>query len=174
MLDTFVTVCSLVLALAFAWAGLLKLLRFRAWLGALDRYGLPPAAVRGTAISVPLVELAVATVLAFGPVRIGAATTIFLLALFSLAILRARMLEGDKVPCGCFGGTAARDYWVMITRNVLLGVLAAFVLLLGASAGRVDGIGPELLPALLAFAGVIAALFFVRSFGTSLKKGARS
>lgn len=173
MLEALLSAVTIALALAFAWAAVVKVVRFAAWREALDGYGLPPPVKSAASVLVPTAELAVAGTLLFGSARVGAAMTIFLLSAFSLAVLRARMLEGDQVPCGCFGDTKARDYRVMITRNVLLGVLAATVLLLGAggeSAARPTA-GAEILPAVLAFVGVVACLAVVRSVSASLDRG---
>lgn len=173
MLEALMSVAAVALALAFAWAAVIKIARFSAWREALGGYGLPPPVESAASGAVPAAELAVAGTLLFGSARVGAALTIFLLSAFSLAVLRARMLEGDQVPCGCFGDTKARDYRVMITRNVLLGVLAAAVLLLGARGGPATwpAAGAEILPGALAFIGVIACLAVVRSVSASLDRG---
>ena len=173
MLEAVLLVATIALAFAFAWAALVKIARFPAWREALGGYGLPAPAESVASVAVPVAELAVAGTLLFGAARVGAAMTIFLLSAFSLAVLRARALEGDQVPCGCFGDTKARDYRVMITRNVLLGVLAAAVLLLGAEGESAHWAvtGAEILPAALACAGVVACLAVVRSVSASLDRG---
>ena len=124
---------SVLLAVTFAWAGGLKVLRPDRWRSSLATYGLPRL-LRGTAFLVtPWVELGVATALVLGFIRIGAGTAFVLTLVFCAAILRARHLQrSDKLDCGCFGGHTERDYRLLLLRNAVLG--AAAVALLAAPA----------------------------------------
>ena len=141
MLDAFLSVASIALAVAFAWAAAQKIWRFSAWREALRGYGLPPGWEGAAATAVPAAELVVAGTLLF-------------------------------VPCGCFGDTKARDYRVMITRNILLGVLAGALLLLGEGGQATRSVGAaDILPAALACVGVIACLAVLRSVSASLDRG---
>jgi hypothetical protein len=76
---------------------------------------------------VPVVELATALTIAFVSARAGAAVALVLLAAFSLAVLHARSINGDRLPCGCFGGSEERHYRTMLWRNAALALLAALV-----------------------------------------------
>jgi hypothetical protein len=119
------------LGLTFAWAALAKLARPRAWLEALAGYR-PPERLRvPIAIAVPAVEGVIAGLYFSGGTRLAAALTLFLTALFSLAILRARRLQGTRLPCGCFGSNKERDYRALLARNTVLAVAAAALLLFG-------------------------------------------
>lgn len=125
------------LALAFAWAAIAKVTRFAAWRGALRGYRLPKPVEASALVLVPVVEVVAAVLLVGGGdvTKAGAALSVALLAGFSLAVLRARRLGGDRLPCGCFGGAGTRDYRLMLVRNAFLGAVAAAVLLVPDVAG---------------------------------------
>lgn len=149
---------ALFLAAAFAWAAVAKVVRFAAWREALAGYRLPDVAEVAARPLVPLVEAVTAALLLAGggASRAGAALALALTAAFSLAVLRARRLQGDRLPCGCFGGSGRRDYRLMLVRNATLGGAAALALLLPAVAS-VEPAAPDpsqVLPAALAAAGV--------------------
>lgn len=161
------------LAVAFVWAALAKASRPPAWRSALLGYRLPDQLVTPALVGVPVVEVVAAFLLAAGgaATKAGAALAVALLAAFSLAVLRARRLEGDRLPCGCFGGTGSRDYRLMLVRNAFLGAVAAAVLLVPRLARyelEVPSSG-EVVPALLV-AGAAAAITWLalsvtRGFG---------
>jgi hypothetical protein len=173
MPETTARIASILIAGAFAWAAGSKLLGYRRWRNVLDRYGLPQPLRAVSAPTVPLVELAIAvTVLVVSP-RIGAIAAVAVLAVFSLAIMRARALQGDRLPCGCFGGTSERNYQTMIVRNVLLGTLATIV---GVS-DIATGIGlpsaptaADTLPVVLVIAGCALALWTGIQAASSLRR----
>lgn len=155
------------LALAFAWAAVAKVSRFSSWRGALAGYRLPGSLVGPALVLVPLFELVVAVLLVGGGdvTRAGAALSVALLAGFSLAVLRARRLQGDRLPCGCFGGSGSRDYRLMLVRNALLGAVAAAILLFRGIADYAVA-APEssqVVPALLVALGVALIAWLVVS-----------
>ena len=129
-----VSLLTSLLAAAFGWAALAKLLRAPAWRRALEGYGLSSGITAIATWAVPSVELAVAGLLLFGPPRAGAAATVALLGAFSAAIVRASALQGSRLPCGCFGGDGRRDFRVMLLRNALLGIPAVVILLFSNAA----------------------------------------
>ena len=139
MPDTVLRLASLALALLFAWSALAKMVRFAEWSALLRRYGLPRSLEATARLLVPLSELAVSVSLLLGALRLGAAAALLLLAAFSLGILRARSLQGDKLPCGCFGKTKTRDYRLTLVRNAALGLLSAIVLLSGEDGSPLSG-----------------------------------
>src|SRR5688500_14237574 len=118
---------AVLLAAVFVWAAASKLFSYRRWNTTLDGYGLPLAAKSVAAPLVPVAELATAVLLIVAT-RAGAAAALALLSLFCLAIFRARSITGDKVPCGCFGGSEHRDYRAMLWRNTALILLSAAIL----------------------------------------------
>jgi hypothetical protein len=127
MVATIARVATLLLAVTFAWASIAKLLRWTRWRDAVARYRLGGAALT-TEFAVPAVEAGVAALLLWGDARVGAAASLSLVSIFSLAVLRARAQEGDSLPCGCFGGATERDYRHMLVRNASIAALAALVL----------------------------------------------
>ncbi|MFN2488328.1 MAG: MauE/DoxX family redox-associated membrane protein [Actinomycetota bacterium] len=166
-------VSALLLVLTFAWASLAKLVRWSRWRTALERYHLGPALTPLVLFGVPLVEAGVVALLLAGEVRLGAALVVSLISAFSLAVLRARSLEGDRLPCGCFGRASARDYRQMLLRNSLLGALAAIVLIVAGA--RLSVAAPqrgELVPAALVVAGLAFAGWLVWQAATALRRRA--
>lgn len=173
MADTLARVASLLLAAAFGWAALAKIVRFRGWRRALGRYGLSRVVEASGAYGVPAAEACVAALLVLGPMRVGGALSLVLICSFSLAVMRARSLRGDRLPCGCFGRASARDYREMLLRNALLGLLAAIVLVarsVGSSQVGMPGPG-EWVPAVLVLVGVAAGGWTLWQATTSMRRG---
>lgn len=145
---------SVLLALAFAWSALGKTMSWQAWRTALAGYGLGPAE-RPAAVLAPAVEAVVALLLV-ATAELGAALAVALLSAFSLGVLRARSLQGDRLPCGCFGGARSRDFRLMLIRNWVLMLLCAAVLVSGLKGSVLAGGLPEdfeTLPVILIVAG---------------------
>jgi hypothetical protein len=175
MPDTTIRIVTLALAGILVWAGLAKFLRWGAWRRALAGYHPPVWAELPAAVVTPLAEIGVAAALLSPVPRVGAALAVALVAGFSLVVLRGRMLEGDKLPCGCFGGASRRDYRTLLVRNSFLGLMAAIILLSqreGSPLGRLSmPDAGELLPALLIGLGVIVALWMVYQVTASARRG---
>lgn len=164
MPEVSVRVAVLLLSLAFAWAAAAKVLAYARWRSILVRYGLPGGSARIAAPLVPASELAVAVILWISP-WLGAISTVLLLSLFSLAILRARQRNGDRLPCGCFGGSEERHYALILWRNGFMGALAAIVFFSPepeeetAIATLSSPAPEEILPVVLAVIGVVLVLW---------------
>jgi hypothetical protein len=158
MPESIARIAVVLLTCAFGWAGIAKLVGLHRWRAVLGQYGLPASVAKAGTLLVPVTELAVAVTLVAFSARGGAIAVILCIALFSLAILRARSINGDRLPCGCFGGSAERHYRTMMLRNGGLGVLAAIVLV---HRNELQPILPsmptdgEVLPALLTLAGTV-------------------
>jgi len=162
-----------VLAAVFGWASVNKLVGPRQWLRTVGAYRLGRAST-GVAVAVPLAELLVPLSVAFGGVDLAAALALALLASFSVGVLRARGVNGDRLPCGCFGAASARDYRMMLARNAVLAVVAGVVVLApGDSARVVSPVEDDLLPAVLALLGAVAALVTLWRASTALREGRR-
>ena len=163
--------CALLLACVFAWAALAKLVRPARWRSALGRYGLGDRIERVAAYGVPAAEATAALLLLWGDARVGAALGLALVAAFSLAVLRARSLSGDRLPCGCFGGASTRDYREMLGRNALLAAASAVVLLAGRRdiALTLPAGGDRIAPTLTA-GGLALLLWLVRQAAGSLRR----
>jgi hypothetical protein len=177
MSDTVVRIVTAALAGLWLWAALAKALRWAAWRKALAGYGLSAGLERFAAGATPIAELGVAAALLSPTPRAGAALSVALLAAFSLLVVRGRLLQGEKLPCGCFGGARERDYRSMLARNGLLGFMSAVVLVARHDGAPFDGISlpgaSEVLPALLIALGVIVAAWMAYQFA-SARRGWRS
>jgi hypothetical protein len=167
------TLAAVVLICCFGWAGVAKLVRFGNWRAALDGYGIPTTIAPTVLAGVPLAEIAVVVLLLIGPVKSGAALALALVAAFSWAILRAHGLRGDRLPCGCFGSTQERDYRVMLTRNAVLGAVAAVILLSPAETAVVEDLAGlstgDILPVTLSGLAVLTLLWMVRQVTNALR-----
>jgi hypothetical protein len=132
MVDTAVLVACATLMGTFLWAGAMKLARADRWRKDLLAYRLP-LPVRGAGyLLLPWLEIAIAAALAAGAARAGAGVALGVLLVFSLAIVRARLVTGSvKLGCGCFGSSAVRDYRLLLIRNGALAVVAGFILAFG-------------------------------------------
>jgi hypothetical protein len=159
MSDTLAFIAALALAAMFAWAAAAKAVWAAGWRTVVVGFGFRGRVEPIVAVGVPVVELAVALAILWGSARAGAAMAMALLAAFSAAVVRARTLQGDRLPCGCFGRATVRDYKTMLARNALGGGLTAVVLLGGGDAGIFDAAGapsgPELIPAALTCFGMV-------------------
>lgn len=116
-----------VLVATFVVSALTKTIRRIAWFETLGDHVVSVGTRRLVAVGVPLLELTTVVLLWLRP-RGGALLAIVLLLAFSAAILRARTLHGDRLRCGCFGGSKQRDYRMMLARNAVLVFLASVVL----------------------------------------------
>ena len=166
-----VSLAALLLAAAFGWAAAAKVTRLPAWRIALAGYRLPEGLERVVFAGVPVVEVVVVALLVAGgdAGSAGAALAVALLGAFSIAVLRARRLQGDRLPCGCFGGSGDRDYRAMLVRNALLGVLAALALvapdLVTISAPR----SSQAVPVALAAAGLALVVWLAIAAGRAVR-----
>lgn len=171
MVDIVTRLGAACLAVTFAWAAGYKIVRFARWRSALEPYGLPRPLRSISAVSVPLAEGSVVALLLTGNVRAGAALAVGLLGLFSAALLRARALQGDRLPCGCFGRTQERDYRVLLLRNALLTLTCAIVLLFAAGADASVDVGAgDLAPVTLVVAGIGLIGWMATQAATAMRK----
>jgi hypothetical protein len=161
------------LAAVFAWAAASKLLAPRRWRGSLGAYRLG-ALERPVLVGVPLAEAMVGLLILGGDPDRGAILALVLLGGFSAAIVRARALHGSLVPCGCFGRTKARDYRLLLARNLGLVALATVVLATGSSFPLLRWarlpIGGEMVAAVLAAAGLALAAWLGHTAAAALRR----
>jgi hypothetical protein len=137
MTDPLAVVSAIALAIAFTWAAISKLAGYQRWRRALQGYGLPGGLERVALVGTPFLEIAAVGFILRGPLRIAGALVLALLASFCVVILKAQATQGDRLPCGCFGGTTERDYRLMLVRNAVLG-LPASVLMLSSNSGLIN------------------------------------
>ncbi len=156
------------LGVAFFWAAIAKASRPSAWRHALVGYRLPAGMTTPALVLVPVFEIVAGVLLSAGGdgSRAGAALAVALLAAFSLAVLRARRLQGDQLPCGCFGGSGSRDYRLMLVRNAVLGAVAAAILVVRpvAEYELEPPAASQALPAVLVGLGLVLVGWLVMTF----------
>jgi hypothetical protein len=160
------------LAAVFGWAAASKVIAPHPWREALSAYRLG-ALDRPALVAVPLAEVVIGALILVGASGPGAVLGLALLGGFSAAIVRARAVHGSVVPCGCFGRTNARDYRILLVRNLAIAVLAASVLATGASFplaawARLPGDG-EVVPALLVGGGLPLGVWLARIASAALR-----
>ncbi len=164
---------AILLALVFAWAGLAKVAQPRQWRDALGRYSLPAAVRVAALILTPLAELVAVALIMTGQTRAAGAWTLGLIAIFCLALMRARQLQGDRLPCGCFGRTSERDYRLLLLRNAALALPALLLIRAPADVVFFDGFGfrpPDTLPTILVALGVGVALWTALQASHALRR----
>lgn len=170
---TIARVAGLILAFVFTWAAVAKLVRFRSWRDALGRYGLPPALESVAVVGVPLAEAVTVVMLLITSARAGAALALASAAAGSLAVLRARRTQGDRLPCGCFGGDELRDYRLIVARNGVLAALTATVLLSDVRAGLLGEIrapsGTEVIAFVMVLVGLVLLSWTASRAATSMR-----
>ena len=160
--------------MVFLWSGAAKALRWERWKVALGGYRLPRWLEVVARPGVIIAEWGIALLLLAGVTRVGAALALAVLSAFSLAILRARSLQGDHLPCGCFGGRGERDYRAMLVRNALLEGIAAVSLIGGRDVSLIDGMrlprSSELVPAAFVALAVVLIVWMVFHALVSLRR----
>jgi peroxiredoxin len=131
-----VSLSQLVLAAAFAVAAAAKLADLPGTRGAVESFGVPRRLSPAVAGLLPVVELTIAaTLLPVATARWAALAAIALLLVFSAAIVRI-LRRGATVDCNCFGGLTQTEVGRgTLVRNLVLGLLAAFVAVGGESVG---------------------------------------
>jgi len=121
-IEAFAVLTQQLLALFFLLAAIGKLLNRSAAITSIEAYRLVPKAIaRLSGISLPWVELAIATFLFAGFMpHMAAALALVLLLAFSIA-QAIILLRGDEVPCGCFGSLSTQPVrWPNLLINFTL------------------------------------------------------
>lgn len=126
----------IVVAAVFGLAGAGKLVDRAELRRGLSKFGLSGTLVGPAAAVLPLAELAVAgALLPTASARLGAAGSLFLLALFS-GVVASNLARGRKPDCHCFGQLRSAPIGVgTLVRNGALAGLSGFVLWGGPGAG---------------------------------------
>ncbi|HUF50874.1 MAG TPA: MauE/DoxX family redox-associated membrane protein [Longimicrobiales bacterium] len=154
------------LAGVFLVAGAAKLTDPAASRRALSDYGFSASVIGPAAILLPAAEIVTGALLLTGPlVGAGALAALALLLVFTTAMATA-VARGREGDCQCFGRLAAAPAaFTALVRNVLLTVLAAFVVVAGA---RVEVPGVLSWAASLGTAGQRAAICIAALLGLVL------
>ena len=153
------------LALTFGTAAVAKLARGVAWRRTLGSYGLPPGASRLVGFAVPAIELGIAALVLAGLGSSAGLLSIVALVAFSGAMVLGRVRTGRRLECGCFGGSATRDYRLLLARNLALAGVAFVAWRAGEDAALVRSLGEpagaDLLPVALVVLGLALAAWVV-------------
>ena len=156
-----VPLASAALSSVFASAAVSKVVARRRWHLVLAAHRLPAVVGRAAAWFVPAAELAVPVLVLAGLPRAAGLWSALLLAAFSFELVRVRRRDGDRVPCGCFGGRETVGIGAALLRNVGVGALAVFVWSSARNGPTVAWPAPpsegDVLPMILLLASVAAA-----------------
>jgi hypothetical protein len=122
-------ISRLALAAVFFLAGAAKLSDRAGSRAALVGFGLPPSLAAPLGVALPLVELVVAiALLPAASANWGGLGALILLGLFIVGIANV-LVRGREADCHCFGQLHASPVgWSTLGRNVVLALIAAFVL----------------------------------------------
>lgn len=171
------TLAAAALAVVFSWSTASKALAARRWRRALAAHRLPRAVDRLASWVVPSGEALVPVLIVMGSPRAAGALALVLLAVFSIEMVRVRLLVGTRVPCGCFGGREAIDVREALVRNAVLGLLSAVVILFGRTRPAIRWPGApgtaDLMPLVLALVAALAAVLTAWRASSWLAKGRR-
>ena len=172
MIDALVVLSTLALGAVFGWAGSAKILGADRWrIDLRVTYRLPRPVAAAAFVLVPWAEIGVVVALLTGWYRLGAVLAIILLFASSIAIVRARVIQGtNRLSCGCFGGSAPRDYRVLLLRNGGLVVLA-IALLVTVNDGPLPRGRVDVLAAAIATTGIVAAIWTARQVRAYRRRG---
>src|SRR5687768_17490384 len=92
----------------FGAAGVAKLRAGGADVPTMRRFGASARLAEGLRWSLPAAEVGIAVLVAWGPTSaVGAVSALALLIAFTWVIVAA-VRRGERIPCACFGATAAR------------------------------------------------------------------
>ena len=164
-----------IVAIVFAGSGVAKLVAPARWHRTLAGHALPRWMHRTAAPAVPSAELLVPAAVIVGTPAVACVLALLLLGAFSAVIVRTRIRGGDDaVACGCFGGTRARDYRLLLGRNATLAAVAAVGL--GATSPPSPAwpgtpAGSELLPFVLAVSTAAVAVVTAWRGASWLRRG---
>src|SRR5215211_4204663 len=151
------------LALTFGAAAVAKLARRASWRRTLGSYGLRPGTSRFVGFAVPAVELGIAALVLAGLGSSAGFLSIVALVAFSGGIALGRVRAGRRLECGCFGGSANRDYRLLLARNLALAGVAFVAWRAGEDAPLVRSLGEpagaDLLPVALVVLGLALAVW---------------
>ena len=125
-----VSLSQLLLAVIFTIAGVAKLVDRAGTREAAEAFRVSPRLAPAVAVSLPIVELAVAAALVPAAAVIwGALAAVALLLIFSLAVARS-LRAGSTPDCNCFGGLAQTEVGRgTLARNLLLAAASGMVAL---------------------------------------------
>ena len=176
-------VAALALSALFLVAGMAKLLDRDGSREAARSFGVPERLAGGVGIGLPLAEIAIVVLLVPAATRWWAAIAALALLLSFCAAIAIALARGKTPDCHCFGQLhSAPAGWKTLTRNGVLALVAAFVVVSGredpgagafAWTSELDGVAWLALGLLVALAAVVAVggyaiAYVMRSYGRVL------
>ena len=168
-------VAAAALAIAFGWAAVSKGVRARRWRRSVQSYGFGGGFERTVAVGVPLVELGIGVLPFLGLPSTAGIFSLMVLAVFSVGIVAARIRNGPRLDCGCFGGARVRDYRLLLARNGGLAIVALVAWSRGTDtwmgADVVVPSGGELVAAGLVALGLVLATLVVVATVRTVRRG---
>jgi hypothetical protein len=168
-------VAAAALAIAFGWAAVTKVVRARRWRRSLQSYGLGGGFERTVAVGVPLVELGIGVLPFLGLPSTAGVLSLGVLAVFSVGIVAARIRNGPRLDCGCFGAARVRDYRLLLARSGGLAIVALVAWRRGTDTWiGTDVVAPsggELVPAALVALGLVLATLVVVATVRTVRRG---
>ncbi|MGH2527235.1 MAG: MauE/DoxX family redox-associated membrane protein [Actinomycetota bacterium] len=168
-------VAAVALAIAFGWAGVSKVVRARRWRRSLQSYGFGGGFERTVAVGVPLLELGIGVIPFLGLPSTAGVVSLGVLGVFSVGIVAARIRNGPRLDCGCFGAARVRDYRLLLARNGALAIVALVAWRRGTDtwigADVVAPSGSELVPAALVALGLVLATLVVVATVRTVRRG---
>jgi hypothetical protein len=171
-------VASTTVAVVFAAGAIWKLASPRGWRRTLAAHGLPRVVERFVGPVTPLAEAVVPVLALLGAPRAAAWWSLGLLALFTAEILRMRAVVGPRVACGCFGRRRQAAATTLLARNTALAATAWIAIVTDRQTDGLRWPGSpshgEILPLVLATAGLLVAVFVAWRSAAWLGKVARA
>jgi hypothetical protein len=163
------------LTAVFGAAAFAKVAAPRRWRRAVAGYGVAGSSARLVIVAVPVAEGVIAALPLLGLRATAGLAALAALAVFSIAILVARVRGHRRLACGCFGNAETRDYRSLLVRNALLGAVAV-----GAWTSASDGwVGAafrlpriaELVPAAIVGVGIASIGWLVVTASIAVRRG---
>src|SRR5215207_5423882 len=137
-MDALLLVARLILAAVFVVSGVSKLFDLSGSQSAMRAFGVPERFTRAGGIALPIAEIVIAVLLIpVSTARWGALLALILLAVF-IAGISYNLSRGRKFDCHCFGQLTSSEIGPStLIRNVVLGVVALFIVVPGFATNNV-------------------------------------
>lgn len=137
-MDGLLLLARLVLAAVFVVSGIAKLLDLAGSQSAMRSFGVPESSSKAAGIALPVIEILIAVLLLpVASAKWGALAALALLIAF-IAGISYNLSRGRKFDCHCFGQLTSSEIGPStLIRNVVLGVIALFIVIPGFASNNV-------------------------------------
>jgi len=126
----FLTV-RILFGIVFVISGLFKITDLASFIISVKKFNLTPDfMLHPIAYSMPVIEIILGLAVVFKfRLKITLRTLLYILIFFTV-LITAKLLEGERINCGCFGSLSdAKISWLMVLRNI--GLLISNIILVG-------------------------------------------